>query len=408
MSGVAITGLGALTGLGQTSSALFAGLLAGRSAAKCLPALAGTPLDVGPLVAVSLPGEDNHDGQQLLSARPRATEFLRHAAHEALAQAGLLDKHSRASLRIGVCIATTLGEKAPWLAALAALHKDPSSPVSPIEFGCALPAERLARELQASRVRVISTACCSSNSALGLSLNWLRNDLCDVVLCGGVDVLQPFVVSGFRLLRAQSPDICRPFDLRRSGVNLGEAAACVVLESDRLAHSRGQHILARLVGAGLSQDAHHMTAPDPQGRGALLAMQRALSDAQLPIDAIDFVSSHGTGTPFNDQMEARAIKLLFGDRCRRVPVNSIKGSVGHTLGAAGVLEAVMATHVIRSHQIPATVGLEQPDPSFALDLVIGAPRSHPVRYVLSTTSGFGGENASVVLAASDEAGDRSR
>lgn len=408
MSGVAITGLGALTGLGDTASALFAGLLAGQSAARCLPALSGTPLDVGPLVAASLPGEDNRDGQALLSDRPRATSFLRHAASEALEQAGLASSRARASLRVGVCVATTLGEKAPWLAALASLHKDPSSEIPPVDFGCALPAQRLATALSASRVRVISTACCSSNSALGLSLQWLRNDLCDVVLCGGVDVLQPFVVSGFRLLRAQSPDICRPFDLRRSGVNLGEAAACVVLESERLARARGQQILARLVGAGLSQDAHHMTAPDPQGRGALLAMQRALSDANVAAEAIDFVSSHGTGTPFNDQMEARAIKLLFGDRSRHVPVNSIKGSVGHTLGAAGVLEAVMATHVLRRQQIPATTGLEQPDPSFELDLVMGAPRAHSVRYVLSTTSGFGGENAAVVLASGDEGGVLSR
>lgn len=408
MSEVAITGLGALTGLGETASALFSGLIAGQSAAKNWPALSGTPLDVGPLVAVSLPGEDNRDGHAILSARPRATEFLRHAAHEALAQAGFADHRARASLRLGLCIATTLGEKAPWLAALATLHRDPSSLLAPVEFGCALPAERLARELHASRVRVISTACCSSNSALGLSLHWLRNDLCDAVLCGGVDVLQPFVVSGFRLLRAQSPEICRPFDIRRSGVNLGEAAACVVLEPERLARARGQKVLARLVGAGLSQDAHHMTAPDPQGRGALLAMQRALSDAKLPADAIDFVSSHGTGTPFNDQMEARAIKLLLGDHSRRVPVNSIKGSVGHTLGAAGVLEAVMATYVLRLHQIPPTVGLEQPDPSFDLDLVMGAARTQAVRCVLSTTSGFGGENAAVVFAAGDEDGGLGR
>jgi 3-oxoacyl-[acyl-carrier-protein] synthase II len=404
MSGVAITGLGALTGLGDTDVALFAGLLAGQSASRSLSALSGTPLDVGPLVAVSLPGEDNRDGHALLSSAPRTTAFLRHVAGSALVQAGLASSSARESLRVGVCVATTLGEKAPWLAGLATLHRDPASLIPPVSFGCALPAEQLAKELSASRIRVISTACCSSNSALGLSLNWLRNDLCDVVLCGGVDVLQPFVVSGFRLLRAQSPDICRPFDLRRSGVNLGEAAACVVLESERLARARGQQILARLVGAGLSQDAHHMTAPDPQGRGALLAMQRALSDANLPVDAIDFVSSHGTGTPFNDQMEARAIKLLFGERSRQVPVNSIKGSVGHTLGAAGILEAVMATHVLRHQLIPATVGLEQPDPSFDLDLVMGVPRAHSVRYVLSTTSGFGGENASVVLAAGDEVG----
>ena len=147
-----------------------------------------------------------------------------------------------------------------------------------------------------------------------------------------------------------------------------------------------------------------MTAPDPQGRGALLAMQRALFDAELSTEAVDFVSSHGTGTPFNDQMEGRAIQQLLGDRCLAVPVNSIKGSVGHTLGAAGLLEAVMAVQVLSSQKIPQTVGLEEVDPAFSLDLVQGKPRESAVRCVLSTASGFGGENAAVVIASASDAG----
>lgn len=404
MSGVAITGLGALTGLGSSASELYARLLDGQTAVRRLPALQGSALDVGPLVTVSLPGDGNEDGRALLSSEPRASQFLQHVAHEALGQSGLAFSGLRSSLRLGVCIATTLGEKAPWLHGLESLSRDPAVPPPIPPYGCSLPAEQLAAQLGAERVRVISTACCSSNSALALSLYWLRRGLCDVVLCGGVDVLQPFVVSGFRLLRAQSQEVCRPFDVRRSGVNLGEAAACVVLEPEPRARERGQRVLGRLVGAGLSQDAHHMTAPDPQGRGVLLAMERALSDAGLPVDAVDFVSSHGTGTPFNDQMEARALKLLLGERSRHVPVNSIKGSVGHTLGAAGVLEAVMTVHILADQRIPATVGLEQPDPSFEIDLVMGGPRSARVRYVLSTASGFGGENAAVVLAAGDGGG----
>ncbi len=225
-----------------------------------------------------------------------------------------------------------------------------------------------------------------------------------MVVCAGVDVLQPFVVSGFRTLRAQSPDFCRPFDARRSGVNLGEASACVILEPEAQARRRRQPILGFLAGAGLSQDAHHMTAPDPQGRGALLAMQRALADAGLSPDAIDFVSSHGTGTPFNDQMEGKALVQLFGSRVRQVPVNSIKGAVGHTLGAAGLLEAVMAVEVLRTQQVPATVGLEQPDPVFSLDLVMGEPRRLPVLRILSTASGFGGENAAVVITSAADTG----
>lgn len=405
MSGCAITGLGALCGVGDSASALFAGLLDGQTAARHLPALMGLPLDVGPLVATKLPEESAADGEALLSFQPRAGRFLQLTVEEALGQAGLLEEAARASLRIGVCVATTLGEKAPWLGGVASLLERPEQTIAPPPFGCSLLAEQLATRFSAERVRVVSTACCSSNSALAVSLHWLRRGLCDVVLCAGVDVLTPFVVSGFRSLRAQSPDVCRPFDRRRSGVNLGEAAACVVLEPEAQARARGQKILAKLVGAGLSQDAHHMTAPDPHGRGAALAMARALADAGVPAHAVDFVSSHGTGTPFNDQMEARALQLVFGDLVRHLPVNSIKGAVGHTLGAAGLLEAVMAVQVMAAQRIPATVGLGEPDPACALDLVMGSPRVAEVRCVLSTASGFGGENAAVVFASAAERGE---
>jgi 3-oxoacyl-[acyl-carrier-protein] synthase II len=358
------------------------------------------------LVTVTFPGEALADGSSLFSGQPRAGRFLQWAATEALRDAGLAADSSRSSLRIGVCIATTLGEKAPWLAGVESLVHQPLLPISSPQYGCALLAEQLAEQLGAERQRVVSTACCSSNSALAVSLTWLRSGLCDVVLCGGVDVLTPFVVSGFRSLRAQSPEPCRPFDRRRSGVNLGEAAACVVLEPESHARARGQRVLAYLAGAGLSQDAHHMTAPDPQGRGAMLAMQRALSDAGLPIDSVDFVSSHGTGTPFNDQMEARALRLVFGERASHIPLNSIKGAVGHTLGAGGLLEAVMSVQILATQQIPPTVGLEEPDPAFELDFVMGGPRIAAVRSILSSASGFGGENAAVVFTSASSAGDK--
>lgn len=398
---VAITGLGSLCGLGENPDALFAGLLAGQTAVRHLPALVGTALSVGPLVSASLPDEDNSDGGAILSGQPRAGLFLLHSAQWALRQAGLGGPGAGDGRRIAVCVATTLGEKSPWLVGIESKHKQVEPPS--LAYGCGLLAEQLATRLGAERVRAVSTACCSSNTALSLSLSWLRRGLCDVVVCGGVDVLSPFVVSGFRSLRAQSADVCRPFDRRRSGVNLGEASACVILETESHARRRGQPILAFLAGAGLSQDAHHMTAPDPQGRGALLAMQRALFDAELSTEAVDFVSSHGTGTPFNDQMEGRAIQQLLGDRCLAVPVNSIKGSVGHTLGAAGLLEAVMAVQVLSSQKIPQTVGLEEVDPAFSLDLVQGKPRESAVRCVLSTASGFGGENAAVVIASASDA-----
>jgi 3-oxoacyl-[acyl-carrier-protein] synthase II len=253
---------------------------------------------------------------------------------------------------------------------------------------------------------VASAACASSNVAIGVGLEWLRSGLCDVVLCGGVDALHEFVIAGFASLRAQSPSPCRPFDAERSGLNLGEGAAFLVLELESQARARGQRIRAHLAGAGLSCDANHMTGPDRQGRGAARAMQAALVDADLTAADIDFVSAHGTATLFNDQMEGLALASLFGARLADVPVNSIKGSIGHTLGAAGALEAVMAVRVLEEQCIPPTAGLERRDEKIRLDVVAGAPRAARVRTVLSTSSGFGGLNAAIVLRAAEGEGAR--
>lgn len=402
MERVVITGLGVLSALGSSPDELFRRLLAGETGVRRLPALIGTPIDVGPLAAASLPGnpdshgnDSNENGQAILSEQPRAGRFLSFSTEQALRQARLFEPSSRDRLRVGACVGTTLGEKAPWLFGLA--QKAQGNAPSQVLFGCGLLARQLAQHLRAERLSAISTACCSGNSALALGLSWLRHDVCDVVVCAGVDVLQPFVISGFRALRAQSADVCRPFDRRRSGVNLGEASACVVLEKETVAASRGQRVLACLAGAGLSKDAHHMTAPDAQGRGACLAMQRALFDAELSSGSVDFLSSHGTGTPFNDLMEGQAFARLLGDRVLDVPVHSIKGSVGHCLGAAAMIEAVVTVCILAHQVIPPTVGLEEVDPQISLDLVCGKPREARVRCVVSTASGFGGENAAVVL-----------
>lgn len=388
---VCITGLGVVTALGHSPSELYRRLLAGETAVRHLSALGPSGLDVGPLAPVSVDGFPNEDGQAILTAQPRAGRLLGHCIHQALGQAGLLDPVGCATRRIGACLGTTLGEKTPWLAAVEKLHKN-EGPVDIPLTGPALLARQLAFVPQ--RLRVVSAACCSGNAALALALLWLRQEACEVVVCAGVDVLEPFVLGGFRALRAQSPQVCRPFDRRRSGTNLGEASACVVLETQQHARARKQPVLAFLAGAGLARDANHMTGPDPTGSGACLAMRRAMVDAGLPPGAVDFVSSHGTGTPYNDLMEARALALLGA---QGAPVQSIKGAIGHTLGASALVEAVMSVSILREGQIPPTAGLVEPDPQIALDLVWNQPRAARVQCVLSTSSGFGGENAAVVL-----------
>jgi 3-oxoacyl-[acyl-carrier-protein] synthase II len=240
-------------------------------------------------------------------------------------------------------------------------------------------------------------ACASGTHAVALAAEWIRTGQADVVLAGGADLLCRFVLSGFNCLRATA-DEARPFDVARRGLVLGEGAAVVVVESAEHARRRGARVLARLTGSGAAADATHMTAPDRHGRGAARAIEAALADAALAPAAIAFVSAHGTGTVYNDAMEARAIASVFGPGA--VPVNSVKGAIGHTLGAAGALEVVMCLDVLRTGLIPPTAGLESLDPACAaLDVVCHGPRRSEAAAVLTTSSGFAGANAALVLEA---------
>ncbi len=216
-------------------------------------------------------------------------------------------------------------------------------------------------------------------------------------VAGGVETLCEFVVSGFNCLRATTAGVPRPFDERRDGLQLGEGAAVLIVESATHAARRGTHPTVEVAGTGLSGDAGHMTAPARDGAGAARAMHAALADAGVAPDAVDFISAHGTGTVYNDAMEIAAISRVFGESAPRIPVNSIKGAVGHTLGAAGGFEAIMCARILDEGLIPPTANCEQLPSSCPLDIVRGAPRRRRVRTALSTSSAFAGNNAAIVL-----------
>ncbi|MCC6748453.1 MAG: beta-ketoacyl-[acyl-carrier-protein] synthase family protein [Deltaproteobacteria bacterium] len=254
------------------------------------------------------------------------------------------------------------------------------------------PALEVARRLGAAGpLANPSMACASGAAAVGLGLSWLRRGECDAVVVGGVDALSGFVHAGFSALRALDSGAPRPFDAARAGLGLGEAAVLLVLRPAR----EGSE--TRVTGYGCAADAHHLTGPDPAGGGARRAMQAALADARLPADAVDLVSAHGTGTPYNDLMESQALAGLFGPTVGTRPVHSVKGAFGHTLAAAGALEALVCDLALREGLFPATVGLERLDPAIALDVVRGAPRRGDFRAALSLSAGFGGINAALVL-----------
>ncbi|MEC9406729.1 MAG: beta-ketoacyl-[acyl-carrier-protein] synthase family protein [Pseudomonadota bacterium] len=235
--------------------------------------------------------------------------------------------------------------------------------------------------------QTISTACSSSAKVFAAASRAIRAGWCDAALVGGVDSLCETTLFGFHALQLVSPQACRPADVRRDGISIGEAAGFALLERD------SEPAAWRLLGYGESSDAHHMSTPDPQGAGARLAMDEALARAGLqPVD-IDYVNLHGTGTPANDRSEARAVRGLFGDA---VPASSTKGWTGHCLGAAGVLEAVIGLLSIQAGYVPQSLNTEQVDPEIDIDIPL-TPRQQPVRRVLSNSFGFGGSNACLIL-----------
>ncbi len=257
------------------------------------------------------------------------------------------------------------------------------------------PGENLARWLGArGPVLTVSTACASGATALALGADLLRQGRADAVVAGGYDPLCRFVMRGFDALRALTRDEVRPFDRRRAGLLLGEGAALVLLLRARDA---GPRRLGVLLGYGSASEAHHVSAPDPEGRGLARAIRAALRQAGVAADEVDLVSAHGTGTPQNDPAETRALRHALGPRAGRVPVNAIKSGLGHTMGAAATFEAIMCLLAARHGVIPPTRGLEEPDPACDLDLVYGAPRTGRPRVCLSTSLGFGGASAALVL-----------
>jgi 3-oxoacyl-[acyl-carrier-protein] synthase II len=251
-----------------------------------------------------------------------------------------------------------------------------------------------------------SNSCASGAIAIGEGLRLLRAGDARVILAGGVEApLAPLTFAAFTVIRAMSthneePETAsRPFDATRDGFVMAEGAAILVLEEWGHAVARGARIYAELAGFGTTNDAHHMTAPDPNGRGAARAMQLALKDAGIGTDEVELVNAHGSSTPLNDRTETLAIKSVFGERARRIPVSGTKGLHAHALGATGAMEAAIAALSIAGEYVPATANLLRPDPECDLDYVPMEGRRRAVRTVLSNSFGFGGSNACLVLTA---------
>jgi 3-oxoacyl-[acyl-carrier-protein] synthase II len=243
--------------------------------------------------------------------------------------------------------------------------------------------------------QVIANACASGTNAIGHAFDCIRSGRYDRVLTGGYDALSELVFVGFDSLQASTPERCRPFDRERTGLVLGEGAAILLLENLDSAQARGAKIVAEIIGYGISTDNHHLTQPNPSGSGPRQAMEGALHSAEIAAREIDYVNAHGTATPFNDAAEGKAIAELFDD----VAVSSTKGMMGHSLGAAGAIEAVISLLALQNQFLPPNINFRGGDAGLDLNIIANNSQPGYLRTVLSNSFGFGGTNASVIIRA---------
>jgi 3-oxoacyl-[acyl-carrier-protein] synthase II len=394
-----VTGLGAACGFGAGVEALWAGLLGGATAITPFRRFdaashrTGIAAEVpGPLGAGAPPERPGHR----LSLADR---FAVVAAAEALTQAGLAGDALAAA---GVFFGSSTGgmwESERYYAHLlgCATGRPQLSWLASQQYNG--PGDAVARWAGAGGpVETLSSACTSGTVAIAAAADALRDGEVGLAIAGGSDSLCQLTYAGFNSLRAVDAEPCRPFRAERAGMSLGEGAAVLVLERLDHARARGAQPLAELLGAASTCDAHHMTAPSPDGRGAAAAVRQALADAGLDAAAVDFVNAHGTGTPLNDAAEWQALATVFGDRAAELPVAATKGSVGHLLGAAGAIEAVATVLSLLHHEVhPAPAG-GSVDPQAPARVVLGETVPIAAGAVgLSLNLAFGGSNAALLF-----------
>jgi 3-oxoacyl-[acyl-carrier-protein] synthase II len=389
MKSVVVTGRGVVTSIAESPDAFFEALLGGAS---------GIADGIGACV--------DYDPEPAMTAREarradRFTQFAASAAMAAAAEAGLPEGADPA--RTGVVIGTGIGgletlerECRTWI-------EGGDRAVSPYFVPMMMP--NAAAGTVAMKLGIhgpgfsVASACATGAHAIGEAKRMIERGEADVVLAGGAEAaMTGLCLAAFKRMGALSAEgISRPFDERRDGFVMGEGAAVLVLESAEHAAARGAKAYARIAGYGASNDAFHITQPEENGRGAVAAMRAALADADASTADAGYLNAHGTGTPFNDRIETKAVHAVFNGGAP--PVSSTKSHIGHLLGAAGAVEALACVEAVRRGVLPPTINLEQPDPECDLDHIAGAPREAPdIELALSNSFGFGGQNACLVVA----------
>ncbi len=411
---VVITGLGAVTPLGNDVPAMWEALVAGRSGVGPITCFDTSDMEVRIAAEVK-----NFDPVALFGRREarrndRFTLFALEAARQAIADADLkFDDGLKQTT--GVLIGTGIGGISTLAENLLVLQKRGPRRVSPFMIPMMMPNAAAAAIAIACGLRgpnfSLSSACATGSHALGEAAQIIRRGQAEVMVCGGSEAaIIPLSVAAFRNMGALSTRndepqrACRPFDAGRDGFVMGEGAGVLVLESPEHARRRGVRIYAELVGYGASADAFHVAAPDETGDGAALAMKCAIHDAGLAPEEIDYINAHGTSTILNDRIETMAIRTVFGPHADRLAISSTKSMLGHLMGAAGAVEAIACVKSLETGWVHPTINYEYPDPGCDLDYVPNQARQTWPRVVLSNSFGFGGHNGCLVLRRWEEAG----
>ena len=412
---VVVTGLGALTPLGNTAEELWAGLTEGRSGIGPITKFDAHERDASGnfRFPTRIAGEvRNFDPLRFVDKKEarRLDPYLQYAVAcsvMAVEDAGL-DPGRVDAARFGVIIGSGIGGIQTLLEGQETIRDKGPERVSPflipmliINMASGLVSMRFGARGPNSAV---VTACATGNHAIGDAFKIIQRGDADVMIAGGAEaIIVPLTIAGFCAMKAMSTRneeptrASRPFDAHRDGFVPSEGGGVVVLEALDHARRRDARIYAEVAGYGMSADAHHMTAPDPEGEGARQAMAAALHDAGLPVESVGYINAHGTSTPYNDRFETLAIKRLFGDHARRLAVSSTKSMTGHLLGAAGGVEAIATVLAIHHGVLPPTINYETPDPECDLDYVPNQARKQDVEVALSNAFGFGGTNATLAF-----------
>jgi 3-oxoacyl-[acyl-carrier-protein] synthase II len=393
---VVVTGVGAVTPLGLGAATLHerwaageVGIVDGRAACR----------DFEPKEHLSVKEARRLD---------RFAQLAVVAAGEALGEAGWADDVPYEPARVGCVVATGIGGQRTLESQLEILRERGARMVSPLGIPQYMPNAAAAAVTMKYKLQgqsyCVASACASGAHAVGSALRMIQYGDADAVVCGGAEsALTDFAFACFNSMEALSPQgISRPFDARRDGFVMGEGAGMLVLEDEESARERGATILGEIAGWGSTTDAYHLTAPEPTGGPASRAIELALRDAGADASQIDYINAHGTSTQLNDAAETAALKLALGAEAKRIPISSTKSAIGHTLGAAGAVEAVATVRTLVTGVIPPTLGYEVPDPELDLDYVPGEARplvtgnGHPP-LVLSNSFAFGGHNVALAL-----------